>query len=193
MHQKEKKLKLKRLQKNKFIFENGLSIGLNNEIVNKYDLKRREELSREEYLQVLELAALSTSYYYLAKRDYTKKEIYNKLLQKYWEKPPIVKVVKRLEEAGYINDKEFAITYAKNKKCGKKKIAYDLKLKGITSEVIQEALSFYEEDDELEELSKAWDKLGMKEEHKKIASLMRKGFSYSDIKRVITKKREEEC
>ncbi|MGL5759854.1 MAG: regulatory protein RecX, partial [Cetobacterium sp.] len=76
-------MKLKRLQKNKFIFENGLSIGLNNEIVNKYDLKRREELSREEYLQVLELAALSTSYYYLAKRDYTKKEIYNKLLQKY--------------------------------------------------------------------------------------------------------------
>lgn len=186
-------MKLKRLLKNKYLFENGLSIGLNNEIVNKYDLKRREELSHEEYLQVLELAALSTSYYYLAKRDYTKKEIYNKLLQKYWEKNPIVKVIKRLEEAGYIDDKEFAISYVKTKKCGKKKIIYDLKLKGITSEVIEEVLSFYEEEDELEELSGAWDKLGEKEEQKKIASLMRKGFSYGDIKRVIIKKREEEC
>lgn len=186
-------MKLKRLLKNKYLFENGLSIGLNNEIVNKYDLKRREELSHEEYLQVLELAALSTSYYYLAKRDYTKKEIYNKLLQKYWEKNPILKVIKRLEEAGYIDDKEFAISYVKIKKCGKKKIIYDLKLKGITSEVIEEALSFYEEEDELEELSRAWDKLGEKEEQKKIASLMRKGFSYGDIKRVIIKKREEEC
>lgn len=193
MHQKEKKLKLKRLQKNKYLFENGLSIGLNNEIINKYDLKRREELSQEEFLEVLELAALSTSYYYLAKRDYTKKEIYNKLIQKYWEKIPIIRVVKRLEEAGYIDDKEFSISYGKNKKYGKNKIAYDLKLKGVSSEIIEEALSFYEEDDELEELSKAWDKLGEKEEHKKIASLMRKGFSYSDIKRVINKKREEGC
>lgn len=186
-------MKLKRLLKNKYLFENGLSIGLNNEIVNKYDLKRREELSHEEYLQVLELAALSTSYYYLAKRDYTKKEIYNKLVQKYWEKTAVIKVIKKLEEAGYIDDREFAVSYAKNKKCGKKKIAYELKIKGVAFEVIEEALSFYEEDSELEELSKAWDKLGEKEEHKKIASLMRKGFSYSDIKRVITKKREEEC
>ncbi|MGL4868481.1 MAG: regulatory protein RecX, partial [Cetobacterium sp.] len=68
-------MKLKRLVKNNYLFENGLNIGLNNEIVNEYDLKKREELSHEEYLKVLELAALSTSYYYLSKRDYTKKEI----------------------------------------------------------------------------------------------------------------------
>ncbi|MGL5950602.1 MAG: regulatory protein RecX, partial [Cetobacterium sp.] len=76
-------MKLKRLLKNNYLFENGLNIGLNNEIVNKYDLKKREELSHEEYLQVLELAALSASYYYLAKRDYSKKELHTKLLQKY--------------------------------------------------------------------------------------------------------------
>lgn len=186
-------MKLKRLSKNKYLFENGLSIGLNNEIINKYDLKRREELSHEEYLQVLELAALSTSYYYLAKRDYTKKEIHSKLIQKYWEKLPIAKVIKKLEEAGYIDDREFATSYVKNRKGGRKKIEYELKLKGITSEIIQEVLSSYEGEEELEDLSKAWDKLGEKEEQKKIASLMRKGFTYSDIKRVIIKKKEEEC
>lgn len=193
MHQREKRLKLKKLLKNKFLFENGLSIGLNNEIINKYDLKRREELSHEEYLQVLELAALSTSYYYLAKRDYSKKEIYNKLLQKYWEKSSVLKVVYRLEELGYIDDREFATSYVKSKRCGRKKVEYELKGKGISSEIIEEVLSSYEGESELEELSKAWDKLGDRDEQKKIASLMRKGFSYGDIKKIITKKREEEC
>ncbi|MGL4997424.1 regulatory protein RecX [Cetobacterium sp.] len=186
-------MKLKKLLKNNFLFENGLNIGLNNEIVNKYDLKRREELSHDEYLQVLELAALSTSYYYLSKRDYSKKEIYTKLLQKYWEKPPVLKVIKTLENMGYINDIEFAKTYAKSKKCGRKKIAYDLNLKGISSEIISYALSFYEEDEELEELSKAWDKLGNRDQHKKIASLMRKGYSYNDIKKIMNRKQEAEC
>ena len=193
MHQKEKKLKLKRLLKNNYLFENGLNIGLNNEIVNKYDLKKREELSHEEYLQVLELAALSTSYYYLAKRDYSKKEIYTKLVQKYWEKSVVLKVIKLLEELEYINDLEFAQNFVKNRKGARKKLEYDLKLKGISSEIIKESLNYYESDDELEELSKAWDKLGAKDEQKKIASLMRKGYSYGDIKKIITRKQEEEC
>ena len=64
-------------------------------------------------------------------------------------------------------------------------------MKGITSEILEEVLEFYEEDEELEELNRAWEKLGNKDEQKKIASLMRKGFSYGDIKKVIAKKREE--
>ncbi|MGL5000555.1 MAG: regulatory protein RecX [Cetobacterium sp.] len=185
-------MKLKKLLKNNFLFENGLNIGLNNEIVNKYELKKREELSHDEYLQVLELAALSTSYYYLAKRDYSKKEIYTKLLQKYWEKTVVLKVVKKLEENGYIDDIEFAKTYAKNKKGGRKKIEYSLKLKGISPEIIRDALLFYESEEELNELSKAWDKLGNRDDHKKIASLMRKGYSYSDIKKIMNQKQEEQ-
>ncbi|MGL5901700.1 MAG: regulatory protein RecX [Cetobacterium sp.] len=186
-------MKLKRLVKNNYLFENGLNIGLNNEIVNEYDLKKREELSHEEYLKVLELAALSTSYYYLSKRDYTKKEIYTKLLQKYWEKIPVLKVVNKLEILQYIDDLEYAKTYIKTKKGSRKKIEYDLKLKGITSEILVEVLSLYDESEELEELARAWDKLGERDEQKKIASLMRKGYSYGNIKKIMNQKQEEEC
>ncbi|MBC2850687.1 RecX family transcriptional regulator [Cetobacterium sp. 8H] len=186
-------MKLKRLLKNKYLFENGLNIGLSNEIISEYDLKRREELSQEEYLRVLELAALSTSYFYLAKRDYSKKEIYNKLLQKYWEKIPVQKVILILEAKGLLDDLEFAKNYVKNKKGGRKKIEYDLRLKGISSSVLKEALESYENEDELSELRKAWDKLGSRDEQKKIASLMRKGYSYGDIKKILVEKQEEEC
>lgn len=186
-------MRLKRVLKNKYLFENGLNIGLSNEIINEYDLKRREELSQDEYLKVLELAALSTSYFYLAKRDYTKKEIYTKLLQKYWEKIPVQKVILILEVKGYLNDLEFAKNYVKNKKGGRKKIEYDLKVKGVSSADIEEALGSYESEDELLELKKAWEKLGNRDDQKKIASLMRKGFSYSDIKKILAEKQEEEC
>lgn len=187
------RLKLKRLLKNKYLFENGLNIGLSNEIISEYDLKRREELSQEEYLRVLELAALSTSYFYLAKRDYSKKEIYNKLLQKYWEKIPVQKVILILEAKGLLDDLEFAKNYVKTKKGGRKKIEYDLKVKGISSSILKEALESYENEDELSELRKAWDKLGSRDEQKKIASLMRKGYSYGDIKKILVEKQEEEC
>lgn len=186
-------MKLKRVLKNKYLFENGLTLSLGSELINKYDLKRREELSHEEYLKVLELAALSTSYYYLSKRDYTRKELYLKLIQKYWEKSIVINVLNKLINDRVIDDFEFALNYVKNKKASRKKIEYDLKLKGIELDVIKEILENFNEDDELNEISKAWDKLGNKEEHKKIASLMRKGFSYTNIKKVIQIKGEEEC
>ncbi|MGL5950716.1 MAG: regulatory protein RecX, partial [Cetobacterium sp.] len=83
--------------------------------------------------------------------------------------------------------------FIKTKKGGRKKLQYDLKLKGVSSEIIKDVLNGYEEEDELQELSKAWDKLGARDEQKKIASLMRKGYSYGDIKKIMTRKQEEEC
>lgn len=186
-------MKLKRISKNKYLFENGLEIGLSNEIVNEYNLRRREELSHEEYLKVLELAALSASYYYLSKRDYSEKEIYLKLLQKYREKESVSKVINALIKKGYLDDYEFAKTYISSKKGSKKKLEYQMRLKGINSDIINLVLDDYEKDDELEELRKELRKLKNKDENKKIMSLMRKGYNYNDIKTVIQEEEEEEC
>lgn len=186
-------MKLKRILKNKFLFENGLEIGLSNEIINEYDLKRREELTQEEYLKVLELAALSASYFYLAKRDYSEKEIYMKLLQKYREKISVSKVVKALKEKGYLDDLSFAENYVSTKKSmGRKKIEFNLKVKGISSDIIDRVFLEYDNDEELEILKKLWKKLDGKDTNKKIMALMRKGYSYSDIKKIKEVCQEEE-
>ena len=41
-------------------------------------------------------------------------------------------------------------------------------------------------DEELEKIEKLWIKMGKKEEHKKIESLMRKGFQYGLIKKFLS-------
>lgn len=181
-----KRLKLKRGLKNKFIFENGLEVGLSNEIISKYSLKQREELSHEEYLKVLELAALSTSYYYLAKRDYSEKEIYMKLVRKYREKISVSKVIRELKEKEYLDDFSFATNYIQNQNIGRKKIEFNLKLKGISEDIILKVFSEYDNSEELESLKKKWLKLKGIDTNKKIMSLMRKGYSYSDIKKIKT-------
>lgn len=178
-------MKILRIQKNKYLFENGLEIGLSNQIISEYNLKKKEEISQGEYIKVLELATFSTAYFYLAKRDYSKKEIYIKLLQKYWEKSVVNKVIEILEEKGILNDLEYAKNYILNKKGGRKKVEYELKLKGIDSLILKEALDCYMVEDELEELRKAFKKLDKKDDNKKIASLMRKGYSYSNIKKIM--------
>lgn len=187
-----KRLKLKKGLKNKFLFENGLEIGLSNEIVNEYDLKRREELSHSEYLKVLELAALSTAYFYLAKRDYGEKEIYIKLLQKYKEKYSVLKAVEILKEKNYLDDFSYALSYITNKSVGKKKLEFNLRSKGISSDVIEKVFQHYDSEEELENLKRLWRKLEGKDIDKKIMSLMRKGYSYSDIKKVKELCQEEE-
>ena len=56
--------------------------------------------------------------------------------------------------------------------------------KGLSSDIIRELLND-NSDNELEEIKRLWLRLGEKEKDKKIVSLMRKGFQYRDIKKVI--------
>lgn len=188
LKREKRTLKLKRLLKNKFQFENGLQLTLSSEIIQKYNLRKREELAQEEYEKVLELAALSTSYYYLTKRDYSKKELYYKLLEKYREKKIVNSVIKILEEKGYLDDYEFASNFVKIKNSSKKKLEFELKLKGIESWIINEVMSEYESEKEIEVLKKELEKVRGRDEKKQIESLMRKGFKYSDIVKVIKEK-----
>lgn len=171
-----------RLERNRYQLENGLIIILGKEIVLKYGLNKREELSEKEYYEVLELATLSTSYYYLSKRDYSKKELYTKLYQKYRERKIILKVIENLEQKGLIDDYSFALNYASHKKGSRKKVEYNLFMKGISREIIDEVMLEF---DDSEELEKEWNKLKGKELNKRVASLMRKGYSYEKIKRLI--------
>ncbi len=175
-------MKIVKIQRNRYKLESGIIITLGKEIVLKYGLNKREELTDKEYYEMLELVVISASYYYLAKRDYSKKELYNKLCERYREKEIVKKVLTQLEEKNFINDYEFALNYVKVRKGSKKKIEYELGLKGIIKNIIDEVMSDF---DESEELEKAWKKLGNRDVNKKVASLMRKGFSYEKIKKLL--------
>lgn len=177
-------VKIEKVIGNKVYFQNGLIIGLSRTIISEYNLKRREMLSDEEYMKILEIAALSTSYYLLSKRDYSKRELFEKLYGKYFNKEIINKVMEILKDKGYLDDYEFARGYVNTHSYGKVKMTFMLKQKGITSDIIEEVLED-NRDEELENLRKHLKKIRGREVEKQIAALMRKGFNYGDIKKVM--------
>lgn len=178
-------MKILEIQKNKILFENGASFSLTKDTIREYKLKESMEIDYENYKFLAESSALSFSYWLLAKRDYSKRELEIKLLTKYKEKTIISKVITQLNHMCYLNDYEFAKSFINShKNWGKKKIEYQLKLKGVSSSTIRELL---EEniDNEISEIQKLWERMGNKEYRKKVESLMRKGFEYSTIKKAV--------
>ena len=62
---------------------------------------------------------------------------------------------------------------------------------GLNRESIHDIL-YNNEENEIENIKNLWLKLGNKEYNKKVASLMRKGFTYGDIKKAISSLDKEE-
>ncbi|HTK39895.1 MAG TPA: RecX family transcriptional regulator [Patescibacteria group bacterium] len=97
------------------------------------------------------------------------------------------RVYARLEERGYIDDEAFARYWVENrnqiKGASRRKLSSELMQKGVSSGIIEAALSASERDD-TSELAKIIAKKRNRypDEQKLIAYLARQGFSYDDIK-----------
>lgn len=172
------------LKGNKIYFDEFFYLDLNKQTIIEFDLKNRSEISEREYRELIRRRAESMAYFLLSKRDYSERELYQKLLSKYKEKEIIKKILEKFKELGYLNDYDYVESYIKSHNYSKKKMEFMLLQKGIPSGIIREVL---EESglQEIEEIKKQLKKLGSKEIDKKIVSLMRKGFVYNDIQRAI--------
>lgn len=177
---------------NKLFLENGQIIFLTKEMFSKFSLKNKEFLNDEEFENLMYFRIKLSAYNMLQKRDYFKKEFFEKLVEKH-KFPNIVRnVVNEFLEKGYLDDIEKAHSYAKlHSNYGKRKLAYIFQQMGIDNETIQDIL-LEKNDNEIENIKNLWKKLGNKDYKKKIESLMRKGFVYGDIKRAISSLEEEE-
>lgn len=115
-------------------FKLGLSIGMevSDEFIN-------EVLLKEEEHKVLDSALNFLSY-----RARSEKELYRKLTQKEYPEELIFKAISYCKEYGYLNDKEFALSFIRDKtklnKYGPKKIRYELYKKGVSQDIIDEVL-----------------------------------------------------
>lgn len=97
------------------------------------------------------------------------------------------RVLGRLIEKGYVDDEKFARFWVENRNQRKgishRKLEAELRGKGVSGDIIQEAMQKYPRD-EKSELLKIIEKKSKKydDENKLIAYLARQGFSYDDIK-----------
>ena len=155
----------------------------------RYDLKANDNIERF-YDEISYEASLE--------KDRTKKELQLKLEEKYQNKAAVLRAIEKLEELGYLNDLNYAMSYIESKTYGKNRVSYNLFQKGVRKDIVEKAyLALDEEKEENVEdvkLEKLIEKKGkkvninnerdekkIKEEQKLIQYLARQGFSLDKI------------
>lgn len=167
-------------------------------------IKDGTEIDEDEWQELVDKInykkAVNKCYDLLSRRDHSVKELKTKLLRTVDEENA-QRAIDRMLELGYLDDEKYASILLKHlvedKKMSRAFIKQEMYKRGISSDIVSNLL----EDIEIDNVSsiidlilskyrmKLNDKNGLE---KVIAALMRKGFSYSDIKEAIRRIENDE-
>ena len=141
------------------------------------------------------------AYRFLSYKPRSKKEVEKKLKEKNISGENISNIISLLEKNNYLNDREFTLNWLRyrmeNRPLGKRSLEYELREKGIDSEIIKESLDevYAGEFDEYEVAVRLAEKKMVSLKKRKIehnvtkkrlfGHLQRKGFSYDTIEKVV--------
>ena len=131
----------------------------------------------------------------LALHPRTQQEIVKALSSNAYPEQTIARVMARLDEAGYVNDTDFAEQWASSrsaKSMGARRIQMELRQKGVDSDTIALALSNLDADDMFSGALKAARKSAVgknlsdiKDRQKIMAALARRGYDYSTARQAL--------
>ena len=140
--------------------------------------------------------------YYLGKRDYSRVELGRKILT-YSEslevsKADLESVLNELEEKDWLSDDRFSEQFvlSKKRKFGARKIAHELKLRGVDELIISRALRVIK-DDEFLLAKKIWEKkfnqipITIDEKAKQIRFMQSRGIEVAIINQIVSGKSPE--
>ena len=146
--------------------------------------------------------ALEKAVSLLAVRARTEKELRDALHQCAYPEETIDRVMARMQEAGYLNDADFAAHWAASrtgKGMGTRRIGMELRRKGVSSETIGQTLDAIDEDELLEGALKTARKaakgrdLSLPAERQKVsAALIRRGYGYDHARKALSQLLEEQ-
>ena len=190
-------MKINKIYRNKIYLDTEEIIDISPLIRQKYNLKVNDNIERF-YDEISYEASLEKGIFLISLKDRTKKEVRSKLEEKFRNKSAILQAIEKLEELGYLNDLNYAISYIEGRTYGKNRISYNLFQKGIDRSTVEKAYLTLDEgkkenidDVKLEKLidknsrkinsSNSRDEKKLKEEQKLIQYLARQGFSLDKI------------
>ena len=190
-------MKINKIYRNKIYLDNEEIMDISPLIRQKYDLKVNDNIERF-YDEISYEASLEKGIFLISLKDRTKKEIRLKLQEKFRNKSAILQAIEKLEELGYLNDLNYAISYIEGRTYGKNRISYNLFQKGIDKATVEKAYLILAEEKEdnvddtkLEKLieknskkiniNNEREEKKVKEEQKFIQYLARQGFSLDKI------------
>ncbi len=177
------------------------AFSVDQDILIKYNLQKGKEIDELD-IQEIQYGDLSKKAYnkaleFLSYRMRSIKEVVDHLAKKEFTDAVIQDVIYKLKEYNYVDDLEFAIAYVRTQKQtngkGPSVLKRELIGKGISPDFIEQALIEYNDDDQLQEaidhaekLLKKNNKMSTVQLRQKIEQhLMRKGFPYTIISKVL--------
>ena len=152
-----------------------------------------DELITEIENKILKKRAVKYAMHLLQKKDYTVKELTDKLLHAGYSDSCAENALEYVASYGYVNDKYYAVRYLETYSDRKsiKKMQMDLRQKGISDEMITQALEEAEMENEQDTLrcfaekkARSLDLSQEKDRQKLLRFLVGRGFSYTAAKNV---------
>lgn len=178
-------------------------LALDSELCEMKRLKSGTELSEEELLELVRQShikrAKSRAMWYISRGDMPKEKLRKKLLEHFPDYAALA-AADRAEELGFINDAEYAKRKLQllvdNKKVSVKMAQRMLRAEGVGSDEVAAAAEEAEYDPTAAILALIERKYKNKLDNKKdlkntVAALMRKGFSYSEIRAALVQYQDE--
>lgn len=167
-------------------FENNTSLLVHEELILKYDLLITKELSLEKEEQIIKENLTYIGYdlaiKYITTKMRSKKEIEEYLHSNEIEEEKIKEILKKLENNGYIDEQIYAECFINDKLLlsidGPTKIIKELLSKGITRDIIDEKMTKYSEQIEIERIEKISTKMINKNRNKSNYILKNKILDY---------------
>lgn len=168
-------------------------------IISEYNLKEGMNIPEDAVEEIAEAneyrKARERALYLLDGRDYSFRELYDKLMSNYSE-DICLRVCKYLAEMRLINDRRYAELRARElfeiKRVGMFKAKMELRRRGISDEIIAEVVEQYSDEEEafarLEELvEKKYERYLTSEKgvQKVKSALLRQGYRYDEINAVL--------
>lgn len=188
-------------QKNKnrvnIFVDDSFFCGLEKETAVIFGLKVNKEIDENELSLAIEKSeekrAFEKSMDYLSKRMHSKFELKDKLLKKGFSNEVVSNTILKLEEYHYVDDDMFARLFIEqNSNLSKRMIFNKLQLKGINKDIIDKNLIEIDSDAEIEKCEVLARKLlkstkieNFNDKQKFVAKLVRRGFSYDTISKVL--------
>lgn len=143
-------------------FEDGRTITAHEDIILKYELLIKKELT-EELEQKIEKENITYIAYdlaikYITKKMRCKKELKEYLSSKEVDLKEIEKVIEILEKNGYLNEEIYVESFINDKiilsNDGPNKIRKELQTKGINTKTIEEKIAVFEKEQQIEKINK---------------------------------------
>ncbi|MCD7824052.1 MAG: recombination regulator RecX [Oscillospiraceae bacterium] len=184
-------------------FDEGEPLFINIDVLNEYHLQKDIAVPQSAIDQIVHSndfrRAKERALYLLDERDYSYIELYKKLERNYSE-DICLEVCNRLSEIGCINDRRYserlAEHYCQTKRFGLRRAREEMRKRGISNELITEALYPYE-DTASERIAELIDKkyarylTDEKGVQKVKAALVRQGYSFSEVNKALAEYESE--